>query len=150
MERMSVSDLNKMILSHFAENWDYCSIIWDLHNAHVDIDEEIKNSPIKLIASPFIEFVNIQPVEIPVHLAMRKAALVLNILLAEPEGQGNKLTLDGIDLFSTIYSSQSIVLRKPSTTDSVILDFGEVEMGPSELFVGKFISQMTVNGRTFF
>jgi hypothetical protein len=81
---------------------------------------------------------------------MRKAALVLNILLAEPEGQGNKLTLDGIDLFSTIYSSQSIVLKKPGTTDSVILDFGEVEMGPSELFDGKFISQMTVNGRTFF
>ena len=88
---LSVAEVNRIILSTLLR-WTFCPILWDFQNVHEDIDEVLSGSEIKLVSSPFVGLV--VPMEVPVSHAMRKVDLVLNVILAEPEGQGNKNTLD--------------------------------------------------------
>ena len=147
---LSVAEVNRIILSHFSQNWTYCPILWDFQNVHEDIDKILTGSEIKLVSSPFVEFISVVPMEIPVSLSMRKVELVLNVILAEPEGQGNKNTLEAVDHLNAIYSSQMMRLSKDGINGFVSLDFGEVELGSSELIEGKFISTANVYCSTFF
>ena len=147
---LSVAEVNRIILSHFAENWTFCPILWDFQNVHEDIDEVLSGSEIKLVSSPFVEFVSVVPMEVPVSHAMRKVDLVLNVILAEPEGQGNKNTLEAIDQLNALYSSKNMRLSKDGIADFVHLDFGEVELGSSELVEGKYLSMASAECLTFF
>ena len=147
---LSVAEVNRLILTHFRDNWDFCPILWETQNVHEDIDKTLGESEIKIVVSPFVEFLSVVPMEIPVSLAMRKVELVLNVLLAEPEGSGNKNTLEAIDKFNAVYSSKMMRLSKDGVSGFLNLDFGEVEMGSSELIDGKYVSVSTVNCSTFF
>jgi hypothetical protein len=138
------------VLRHFADNWTFCPILWEMQNAHEDIDKTLMNADPKIIASPFIEILSVTPMEIPVSLGMKKAEFVFNILLAEPEGQGNKNTLEAIDSLNTIYSSKLLRLAKENTNNHVTLDFGEVELGSSELIQGKYLSMAVISCISFF
>ncbi len=147
---VSVADLNRLVLRHFADNWDYCPILWEMQNAHEDIDKTLTNADPKIIVSPYLEILSVVPMEIPVSLGMKKADFVFNVLLAEPEGQGNKNTLEVIDLLNTIYSSKLLRLAKDGTNHHITLDFGEVELGSSELVQGKFLSMAVISCISFF
>lgn len=147
---VSVAELNRLVLRHFADNWTFCPILWEMQNAHEDIDKTLMNADPKIIASPFIEILSVTPMEIPVSLGMKKAEFVFNILLAEPEGQGNKNTLEAIDSLNTIYSSKLLRLAKENTNNHVTLDFGEVELGSSELIQGKYLSMAVISCISFF
>ena len=96
---ISLADVNKLILSDFSDRWEFCPIIWDMHNSHADIDKVLKTSAVKLVASPIVEFLMVEPLEIPVTMAMRRVILTLNLVTAEPEGTGNKSTLESVDAF---------------------------------------------------
>lgn len=147
---VSVADLNRLVLRHFADNWVFCPILWEMQNAHEDIDKTLTNADPQIIASPNIEILSVVPMEIPVTLGMKKADFVLNVLLAEPEGRGNKNTLEAIDLLNTIYSSKLLRLAKDGTNNHVTLDFGEVELGNSELIQGKYLSMAVISCISFF
>lgn len=147
---VSVADLNRLVLRHFADNWVFCPILWEMQNAHEDIDKTLTNADPQIIASPNIEILSVVPMEIPVTLGMKKADFVLNVLLAEPEGRGNKNTLEAIDLLNTIYSSKLLRLAKDGTNNHVTLDFGEVELGNSELVQGKYLSMAVISCISFF
>lgn len=147
---VSVAELNRLVLRHFADNWTFCPILWEMQNAHEDIDKTLMNADPKIIASPFLEILSVIPMEIPVSLGMKKADFVFNILLAEPEGRGNKNTLEAIDSLNTIYSSKLLRLAKDGTNNHVTLDFGEVELGSSELIQGKYLSMAVISCISFF
>lgn len=147
---LSLADVNKLVLQNFSEEWTFCPIIWDLHNTHADVDKVLKSSEVKLVATPYVEFVSVEPLEIPVTLSMRRAMLTLNVLTAEPEGIGNKASLDAMDAMTSIYTQKTLRLQKPETSDFVTLDFGEVEMGSSELMAGKFVTLLSTTCVTYF
>lgn len=147
---ISVAELNRLVLRHFSENWTFCPILWEMQNVHEDIDKTLKDAEPKIVVSPYLEILSITPMEIPVHLGMKKADFVFNILLAEPEGQGNKNTLESVDTLNTIYSSKLLRLSKDGTNNHVTLDFGEVELGSSELIQGKYLSMAVISCISFF
>jgi len=147
---ISLADVNKLILSDFSDRWEFCPIIWDMHNSHADIDKVLKTSAVKLVASPIVEFLMVEPLEIPVTMAMRRVILTLNLVTAEPEGTGNKSTLESVDAFTNLYAQKTLRLKKPETSDFVTLDFGEVEMSPGESYAGKYVSLLTANCTTYF
>jgi len=146
----SVAEVNRLILKDFNDRWTYCPILWDTQNVHEDIDSKINETETKLILSPFVEFLSVIPLEIPVSHAMRKVDLVFNFLLAEPEGRGNKSTLEAVDSLNALYSSQMLRLSKDGVNGFIMLDFGEVEYGNSELVQGKYVSIATASCVTFF
>lgn len=150
MARLSLADVNRLILSDFAEVWEYSPIVWDLHNSHADIDKTIDSSEKKIIASPYVEFQLVEPLEIPVTLAMRRVVLSLNVLTAELEGRGNKSTLDAVDAMTSLYSQTTKRLKKPDSSDFVTLDFGEVAMGSAENMAGKYIGVISASCTTYF
>lgn len=147
---LSVAELNRLLLKHFAENWTHCPILWEMQNAHEDIDKALQNSETKLVVSPFVEVFSVTPVEIPVSLAMRRTEFSFNIVLAEPEGYGNKQTLEAVDLLNALYSSKYLRLFREGTTNRIMLDFGEVELGSSELVQGKYMTIAMFNSISFF
>jgi hypothetical protein len=147
---LSLAGVNKLILSDFSDRWEYSPIIWDMHNSHADIDKVLKDSEVKLVVSPIVEFLMVEPLEIPVTMAMRRVVLTLNIVTAEPEGKGNKSTLESVDFATNLYAQKTLRLKKPETPDFVTLDFGEVEMSPGESIAGKYVSLITANCTTYF
>ena len=147
---LSVAEVHRLVLKHFADNWDFCPIIWEMQNVHEDIDKVLSSSEIRLVVSPFLEVSSVTPMEIPVSLAMRKVEFVFNILLAEPEGFGNKNTLEAIDSLNVLYSSKILRLSKDGIANHVMLDFGEVELGSSELVNGKYLSMALISCVSFF
>ena len=120
---VSVAELNRLVLRHFSDNWTFCPILWEMQNVHEDIDKTLKEAEPQIIASPFLEILSIVPMEIPVTLGMKKADFVFNVLLAEPEGRGNKNTLESVDLLNTLYSSKLLRLSKDGTNNHVMIDF---------------------------
>ena len=146
----SVAEVNRLILTDFSNRWAFCPILWDTQNVHEDIDAKINETEAKIIVSPFVEFLSVVPLEIPVSHAMRKVDLVLNFLLAEPEGRGNKSTLEAVDSLNALYSSKMLRLSRDGVSGFIMLDFGEVEYGNSELVQGKYVSVANTSCITFF
>jgi hypothetical protein len=145
-KKMNVAELQNLLLANFAENWTYCPIIWDTQNVNQDIDKVLADSDPQIIVSPFTEFLSITPLEIPVTLSMRQVEFVINLLLAEPEGGGNKSTLEAIDEVNAIYTSKSVRLSKSGIEGFASVDFGEVEMASSELIQGKYLTMAMISG----
>jgi len=147
---LSLADVNRMVLQDFAEKWEYSPLIWDLHNSHGDIDKLLQDSEVKLVVSPYIEFITVEPLEVPVTLSMRRVMFSLNLVTAEPEGKGNKHTLESVDYFTDLYVHKTLRIQKPETTDFVTLDFGEVSMSSAELIAGKYVSLISTSCTTYF
>ena len=147
---ISVAEVHRLLLKHFSDNWDFSPIIWEMQNVHEDIDKLLSGSETRLVVSPFLEVSSVIPMEIPVSLAMKKVEFIFNILLAEPEGFGNKNTLEAIDSLNALYSSKMLRLSKDGSTNHVTLDFGEVELGTSELVQGKYLSMALISCVSFF
>jgi len=147
---ISVAELNRLTLKHFADNWAFSPILWEMQNVHEDIDKALKDSEVKLVVSPYLEIFSVVALEIPASLGMKKADFAFNVVLAEPEGQGNKFTLEAVDELNAIYSTKDLRLSKLGSTNHAMLGFGEVELGSSELVQGKYLSVASVNCSTFF